>query len=86
MQKTILTILAIGIGLGAAQAFAQSPKGATYITDEEVKKVLVQPGTDHTIRVVDIGNENVAVGIIHRGPTGGANAAAGGTRQGAAGG
>jgi mannose-6-phosphate isomerase-like protein (cupin superfamily) len=86
MQKTMLPILAVGIVLCSAQAFAQSPKAATYITDEEVKKVLVQPGTDHTIRVVDIGNENLAVGIIHRGPTGGANAAAGGAAQGAGGG
>jgi mannose-6-phosphate isomerase-like protein (cupin superfamily) len=86
MQKTMLPILAVGIVLCSAQAFAQAPKAATYITDEEVKKVLVQPGTDHTIRVVDIGNENLAVGIIHRGPTGAANAAAGGAGQGAAGG
>lgn len=82
MQKSMLAILS-GIVLCSAQAFAQSPKAATYITDEEVKKVLVQPGTDHTIRVVDIGNENLAVGIIHRGATG---AAARGAAQGAAGG
>jgi mannose-6-phosphate isomerase-like protein (cupin superfamily) len=86
MQKTMLPILAVGIVLCSTQAFAQSPKAATYITDEEVKKVLVQPGTDHTIRVVDIGNENLAVGIIHRGPTGGASAAASGAAQGAVGG
>jgi mannose-6-phosphate isomerase-like protein (cupin superfamily) len=77
MSRTLLLILAV-ITLYSAPAFAQSPKAATYITDEEVKKVLVLPGTDHTIRVVDIGSENLAVGIIHRGPTGGAAGGAGG--------
>ena len=66
-QRIIRSILAVALALCSAPAFAQSPKAATYITDEEVKKVLVQPGVDHTIRVVDIGNENLAVGIIHRG-------------------
>ena len=77
-QRIIRSILAVALALCSAPAFAQSPKAATYITDEEVKKVLVQPGVDHTIRVVDIGNENLAVGIIHRGPTGAPAAAAGG--------
>jgi mannose-6-phosphate isomerase-like protein (cupin superfamily) len=53
----------------ATAASAQRPVSATYITDEEVKAVLATPGIDHTIRVVDIGNENFAIGIIHRGPT-----------------
>ena len=77
-QRIIRSILAVALALCSVPAFAQSPKAATYITDEEVKKVLVQPGVDHTIRVVDIGNENLAVGIIHRGPTGAPAAAAGG--------
>src|SRR5205809_7828975 len=68
-------------------AFAQTPKAATYITDEEVKAVNATPGVDRTIRVVDIGNENFAVGIIHRVATGargtGAGAGAGGARGGA---
>jgi mannose-6-phosphate isomerase-like protein (cupin superfamily) len=73
-------------------AFSQStPTAATYITDEEVKAVNATPGVDRTIRVVDIGNENFAVGIIHRvaaaagaargvGAGAGAGAAAGGGR------
>jgi mannose-6-phosphate isomerase-like protein (cupin superfamily) len=69
MRRTILA-LGVAIAIGPVVAFAQSPKTATYITDEEVKKVNSQPGIDHTIRVVDIGNEHLAVGIIHRGPTG----------------
>jgi len=51
---------------------AQSPRAATYITDDEIKKVGSMPGIDHTIRVVDIGNEHLAVGIIHRGSSGAA--------------
>ena len=81
MQRTMLRVLAVTFALSPAIGFAQSPKAATYITDEEVKKVNSQPGVDRTIRVVDIGNENFAVGIIHRGPSGGgANTAAGGGR------
>jgi hypothetical protein len=70
-MRTILRALGVAIAIGPAVAFAQSPRAATYITDEEVKKVNSQPGIDHTIRVVDIGTEHLAVGIIHRGPTGG---------------
>src|SRR5262245_28254267 len=58
--------------LAPAVGFAQTPKAATYITDEEVKAVNATPGIDRTIRVVDSGNENFAVGIIHRGATGAA--------------
>jgi mannose-6-phosphate isomerase-like protein (cupin superfamily) len=70
--------LAIVLSVVAAPALlaAQRPTSATYITDEEVKAVLATPGIDHTIRVVDIGNENFAIGIIHRGASG-APAAAG---------
>jgi mannose-6-phosphate isomerase-like protein (cupin superfamily) len=69
-MRTILRVLGVAIALGPTTALAQSPSAATYITDEEVKKVNSQPGVDHTIRVVDIGNEHLAVGIIHRGPSG----------------
>jgi mannose-6-phosphate isomerase-like protein (cupin superfamily) len=60
-----LTLLPVA-GLGQAG----SPKPATYITREEVDTVNKQPGGDRQIRVVDIGSENFAVGIVHRGPTG----------------
>jgi mannose-6-phosphate isomerase-like protein (cupin superfamily) len=61
------------------------PTAATYISDEEVKTVNALPGVDRTIRVVDIGPENFAVGIIHRGATGGAarGAAGAGAARGA---
>src|SRR5438477_5895484 len=90
MTKGIL--ITVVLSLAPAVAFAQTPKAATYITDEEVKTVNATPGVDRTIRVVDIGNENFAVGVIHRaapaarGTAGGGAAAAGGAGRGAAGG
>src|SRR6266850_2650650 len=53
----------------SALAAAQSPKAATYITDEQVKAINATPGVDRQIVSVDIGKLNEAVGIIHRGPT-----------------
>src|SRR6266542_4764042 len=70
MRTTGLCFLAACVNAPAVIS-AQAPKEATYITDEEVKKVNTQSGTDRTIRVVDIGNENFAVGVIHRGASGG---------------
>ena len=78
MKKAVLSTLAI-VAMGSAIAFAQSgtkPTSATYITDEDVKAVNALPGVDRTIKVVDIGPENFAVGIIHRGATGAARGAA----------
>jgi len=94
MKKVILTVLAVPFILAPAVILAQSgmkPSAATYISDEEVKAVNALPGVDRTIRVVDIGPENFAVGIIHRGATGaaargaGAGAAAGAGRGAGAG-
>jgi hypothetical protein len=74
MKNTILKAAAVAVALSPAIGLAQSkPTSATYITDEEVKAVNATPGVDRTIKVVDIGPENYAVGVIHRG----ASAAAG---------
>jgi mannose-6-phosphate isomerase-like protein (cupin superfamily) len=91
MRRIILQAVGVALAIAPAVAIAQSPKAATYITDEEVKKVNAEPGVDRTIRVVDIGNENYAVGVIHRVATGargtaGAGAAGGGRAAGAGGG
>jgi mannose-6-phosphate isomerase-like protein (cupin superfamily) len=88
MKKVILSVFAVPFILAPAAILAQSgmkPTAATYITDEDVKAVNALPGVDRTIRVVDIGPENFAVGIIHRGATGGAarGAAAGAAAAGA---
>src|SRR5258706_1723439 len=87
MKKAFFGLLGV-IAMGSALVVAQSgtkPTAATYITDEEVKAVNALPGIDRTIKVVDIGPENFAIGVIHRGasaPAGGrgtgAGAAAGG--------
>src|SRR6266700_4716923 len=75
MKKACFSLLGV-VAMGSAIAIAQGPKSATYITDEEIKAVNALPGVDRTIKVVDIGPENFAVGIIHRGATGAARGAA----------
>jgi mannose-6-phosphate isomerase-like protein (cupin superfamily) len=61
-----------------AIALAQSSRPATYITAEQVKQVNALPGVDRQIVNVDVGNTNLAVGVIHRGKTGQPPAAAAG--------
>ena len=60
--------------LWSLETVAQSPKAATYITEEQVKAVNASPGIDRQIVSVDIGKLNEAVGIIHRGATTGGGA------------
>jgi hypothetical protein len=84
-RKWIQYGLAAAFTIIPAVVPAQTPKTATYITDEEIKAVNATPGVDRTIRVVDIGGENFAVGIIHRGPSGGGGRG-GATGRGAGGG
>jgi len=69
MKNRVIAALVIAAWMPAT-ALAQSPKGATYITDEQVKAVNAGPGVDRQIVNVDIGKLNLAVGIIHRGPSG----------------
>jgi hypothetical protein len=80
-RTTSLIALAVsGIAFQAVVLSQTKPTAATYITDEEVKTVNATPGVDRTIRVVDIGNEHFAVGVIHRvGAARGATGAARGT-------
>jgi mannose-6-phosphate isomerase-like protein (cupin superfamily) len=83
MKKAFFSLLGV-VAMGSALVVAQSgmkPTSATYITDEEVKTVNALPGIDRTIKVVDIGPENFAVGVIHRGAS--APAAGRGTGAGA---
>lgn len=87
MKKVILSVFAVPFILAPAVILAQSgmkPTAATYITDEEVKTVNALPGVDRQIKVVDIGPENYAVGIVHRGATGAARGAAPAGARGAA--
>jgi mannose-6-phosphate isomerase-like protein (cupin superfamily) len=94
MFRTALTIAAAAScalvpALAAGQVQNNGPKAATYITDEDVKRVNALPGIDRQIVSVDVGKTNVQVGIIHRvatpaGATGGGatGAAAGDTSAG----
>ena len=84
MRIVTRNVLFVVVALAPVAALAQSgsSKPATYITKEEVDIVNKQPGGDRQIKVVDIGSENFAVGIVHRGPTGApaARGAGGGRR------
>lgn len=77
-------IAAIAVLLAPASAFAQASKPATYITAEQVKMVNALPGVDRQIVNVDVGNTNLAVGVIHRGRSGAPPAAAAGAAPAAA--
>ena len=86
MKGVTSACTALGVLL-AVTASAQSPKAATYITDEQVKAVNALPGVDRQIVSLDIGKLNEAIGVIHRGPTtppAAAGAARGGAAAGAA--
>jgi hypothetical protein len=68
----------------AQQVQNNGPKAATYITDEDVKKVNALPGIDRQLVSVDIGKSNFQVGIIHRAaPQPGARGAGAGAGAGA---
>ena len=64
-----LLLVVLGPAVALAQVENMGPKAATYITDEDVKKVNALPGVDRQIVSVDIGKLNEAVGIVHRGTT-----------------
>ena len=76
-----LAVFASTVGLAYGQALTE----AVDITDAQIKEVLkfAPPAVDQQLRVVDIGKLQLAVGIIHRGPTGAPPA--GGAGRGAAG-
>jgi hypothetical protein len=74
MTKTLLAALTVAVVLSPAVASTQTgkskPTTATYITKEEIDTVNAKgPGTDRAIKVVDIGHENFALGIVHRSKT-----------------
>jgi mannose-6-phosphate isomerase-like protein (cupin superfamily) len=82
MRITMLVVVAC-LGLYAVPSVvgqSGSSKAATYITKEEIDTVNKQPGGDRQIKVVDIGHENFAVGIVHRGATGAAGGGGGAAR------
>ena len=80
MRITLLAVASCFVLLAVSSVVGQSgsSKAATYITKEEIDIVNKQPGVDRQIKVVDIGHENFAVGIVHRGATGAPAAGGGG--------
>ena len=71
MNKFLVT--ASLLCLTASAAFAAAPTAATIITNADVQKVLKLGAkeTDHTIRVIDMGqNYQMSVAVVHRGATG----------------
>jgi len=79
MRGIMLGLLTIAIQLtGAAAQDVGRPTSATYITKAQIDAASELPGTDRAIKVVNIGHENFAVGIIHRGQAPDAPPAAGG--------
>jgi mannose-6-phosphate isomerase-like protein (cupin superfamily) len=83
MKARIIT--AIAVLVVPITAYAQSSRPATYITAEQVKQVNALPGVDRQIVNVDVGNTNLAVGVVHRGRTGAPSAAGATGATGAAG-
>ncbi len=70
MTRGIVGAAAAAIAIASAGLIAQAPpKAATYITSEQIQAIDKLPGVDRQIRVIDMGSYNLAVGIIHRGPT-----------------
>ena len=81
MRKKILQFLALVFAASSFVAFAQAPKDGVYISDADVKAVLKRAvdtkrtNPDNAIRVIDMGNYQLSVSVIHRGAMGGAPAA-----------
>ena len=75
MRKSAWSVLVLPLLALPAAVTAQTPMdvtSATYITVEQIQEVNAVPGTDRQIVSRDIGKLNLSVGVIHRGPTGGA--------------
>jgi mannose-6-phosphate isomerase-like protein (cupin superfamily) len=88
MRKNILQILTILCAACPVGGFAQAPKDAVVISNEDIKAVLKYAADtkrtipDNSIRVIDMGKYQLAVAVVHRGATGGANAAGAGGNAG----
>jgi len=83
-MKTAAFALAVAASVGLAQG--QAIHEAVDITNAQIHEVLkfAPPAVDQQLRVVDLGELQLAVGIVHRGKTG-APAAGGGAGRAAAG-
>jgi mannose-6-phosphate isomerase-like protein (cupin superfamily) len=71
MRKFVLSTMLL-VASSAVALAAGAPTAATIISKEDVDKVLQlgAKATDHTIRVVDMGqNYQMSVAVVHRGTT-----------------
>lgn len=77
MKNKALQILALAIAATPAALWAQAPKDGTYISTEDIQAVLKhavdtkRTSPDNTIRVIDMGNYQMGVAVVHRGAMGG---------------
>ena len=77
MKNTVVKILVVASVLSPLAAFAQAgktvPTTATYIMKEDIDKVGATEQSkstrDENVKVVGLGYENFAVGIVHRAST-----------------
>jgi hypothetical protein len=77
MKNSVVNVLLMASVLTPVAAFAQAAKAppatATYIMKDEIDKVGATEQSastrDENIKIVDLGYENFAVGIVHRGTT-----------------
>jgi hypothetical protein len=77
MKNTVVKVLVIASVLSPVAAFAQAgktaPTTATYIMKEEIDKIGATEQSkstrDENVKVVGLGYENFAVGIVHRAST-----------------
>src|ERR1051325_4977525 len=82
MTKNVLRTLALILAAVPAIVSAQAPKDAVIISDADIKAVLkMAAGTkrtipDNSLRVIDMGTYQLAVGIVARGKLAPAPAAA----------
>jgi quercetin dioxygenase-like cupin family protein len=68
MQRMMLGLAALVLGLGQSAAFAQGQtEVATIVTAEEIQKVVSSPGGgDREIKIVDLGKFNLGVAVLRR--------------------
>ena len=77
MKNTVMKVLVIASVLSPVPAFSQAgktaPTTATYIMKEDIDKVGATQQSvrtrDENVKIVDLGYENFALGIVHRGST-----------------
>jgi mannose-6-phosphate isomerase-like protein (cupin superfamily) len=69
----VLVIASVPVAAFAAQAGKTAPTTATYIMKAEIDKISATEQSrstrDENAKIIDLGYENFAVGVIHRGTT-----------------